>query len=56
MNKSGRPKVEKPKNVKYSIRIDEETESKLVKYANEHDITKGEAIRLAINKLLGIKK
>lgn len=48
----GRPKVENPKNIRYSIRLDIETENKLKKYCEKHNITKGEAIRKGIDKLL----
>jgi predicted DNA-binding protein len=50
--RTGRPKAEKPKDVKYSIRLDYETEEKLKLYCNEHNITKGEAIRQGIHLLL----
>lgn len=54
--KTGRPKAENPKNVKYSIRLDAETEKKLQEYCEEHKITKGEAIRKGIHLLLSAKK
>lgn len=51
----GRPKVENPKTIKYSIRIDAELETRLQNYCKENGITKGEAIRKGIKNLLGIK-
>ncbi len=54
--RTGRPKVEKPKDIKYSIRLDEETEFKLNEYCKKNNITKGEAIRQGIHLLLGKKK
>lgn len=48
----GRPKIENPKHVKYSIRLDEETESRLQAYCTEKNITKGEAFRQGISLLL----
>lgn len=54
--KIGRPKAENPKNIKYSIRLDAETEIKLQEYCNAHGITKGEAIRQGIHLLLSDKK
>lgn len=54
--KVGRPKAEKPKSVNYSIRLDEETERKLLEYCEKHEITKGEAIRQGIHLLLAEKK
>lgn len=56
MTRTGRPKAENPKDIKYSIRLDAETESKLNDYCKEHNITKGEAIRQGIHLLLQQKK
>ena len=53
MSPAGRPKAENPKDVKYSIRLDAETEKRLQQYCVEHSITKGEAIRQGIYLLLG---
>lgn len=50
--KTGRPKVDNPKDIRYSIRLDVETEIKLQEYCKEHNITKGEAIRQGIHLLL----
>lgn len=50
--KTGRPPVENPKNIKYSIRLDEQTEQELTAYCKRSGITKGEAIRTAIKALL----
>lgn len=52
MSPVGRPKAEKPKDVRYSIRLDAETEKRLEKYCEIHNITKGEAIRRGIHLLL----
>lgn len=54
--KTGRPKAEIPKNIRYSIRLDAETEIKLQQYCETHNITKGEAIRRGIHLLLAEKK
>ncbi len=56
MSQIGRPKAENPKNIRYSIRLDAQTEAKLKKYCEEHGITKGEAIRQGIYLLLEGKK
>jgi hypothetical protein len=48
----GRPKADKPKDIKYSIRLDSETEEKLREYCQQNGITKGEAIRKGIHLLL----
>ena len=56
MSQIGRPKVENPKNIRYSIRLDAQTEAKLKKHCEENGITKGEAIRKGIDLLLEGKK
>ena len=50
--RTGRPKVDKPKSVKYSIRLDEGMELQLEAYCKKRKVTKGEAIRQGIMKLL----
>ena len=50
--RTGRPKAEKPKDIRYSIRLDQETEAGLQSYCDQHEITRGEAIRRAIDLLL----
>ena len=56
--RTGRPKAENPKAIRYSIRLDEEMERRLEQYCELNQITKGEAVRRAIKLLLGdeIKK
>ena len=54
--RTGRPKVNSPKDIKYSIRLDAETEQRLVEYCTKNNITKGEAIRQGIYLLLKTKK
>jgi predicted DNA-binding protein len=50
--KIGRPKSKNPKDVRFSIRIDNETNQKLEHYCDENNLTKGEAIRNGIDLLL----
>lgn len=52
MTPAGRPKAENPKAIKYSIRLDEDTEKRLKDYCGRNGIKKGEAIRRAIELLL----
>lgn len=52
MSPAGRPKADKPKKIRYSVRLDVETESKLKAYCDKHGITRGEAIRRGIHLLL----
>lgn len=54
--RTGRPKAEKPKEIRYSIRLDAETEERLKEYCEQNGITKGEAIRRGIDLLLSKKK
>ena len=56
MSPVGRPKAENPKDVRYSIRLNAETEQKLQAYCERNGITKGEAIRQGIHLLLAQKK
>ena len=52
MAQVGRPKSKKPKDIKYSIRIDAETETRLQAYCEKNNVSKGEAIRAGIELLL----
>ena len=54
--KIGRPKIDSPKNIRYSIRLDKETEQTLQKYCKSENISKGEAIRRGILLLVKTKK
>lgn len=54
--RTGRPKADNPKNSRFSIRLDAETEKQLEIYCKEHNLTKGEAIRRGIHMLLSQKK
>ena len=54
--RTGRPKADKPKVIRYSIRLDEQTETKLQNYCNKNSITKGESIRRGIQMLLSETK
>lgn len=50
--RTGRPKAEKPKEIRYSIRLDVETEERLKQYCEAHKITRVAAIRRGIELLL----
>lgn len=52
MTRTGRPKSNNPKDIKYSIRMDADTEKRLKAYCEKNHISKGEAIRQAIELLL----
>lgn len=55
MAQMGRPKVDNPKAIRFSIRIDSELEKRLHEYCVKHNLTKGEAIRQGIDVLLSAK-
>lgn len=48
--------MDNPKSVKYSVRLDVETEEKLKKYCEEKEISRMEAIRRGIHLLLKKEK
>lgn len=51
--RTGRPKVDNPQNIEVKARLNKETSQKLNKFCEENKITIAEAIRIAINLLLG---
>lgn len=51
MPRTGRPKSDCPKAVKYSVRMDDETDSKLKRYCEATGANRGEAIRRGIDLL-----
>lgn len=53
--RTGRPKVENPKQINLTIRLDTETEKLLRQYCASHNITRGEAVRQGIHLLLAQK-
>lgn len=54
--KTGRPKTKNPINIRTSVRLDAETDKKLILYCKSYSITKGEAIRKGIHLLLDSQK
>lgn len=51
--KVGRPRADRPKDIRFSIRLDDELSKQLELYCEDNGISKGEAIRKALNLLLG---
>ena len=51
--KVARPKADRPKDIRFSIRLDDELSKQLELYCEDNGISKGEAIRKALNLLLG---
>lgn len=54
--RTGRPKVGNPKGINLTIRLDPETDKRLLEYCIKHDMSKGEAIRQGIHLLLAQEK
>lgn len=54
--RTGRPKVDNPKDIDVKVRFDRETHEKLMDYCIAHGITRTEAIRLGIHLLLTKKE
>lgn len=55
MSPAGRPRSQNPKEIRFSIRLDEKTDRKLSTYCKDQNLSKGEAIRRAIDLLLNSK-
>lgn len=54
--KTGRPKIDNPKEFDVKVRFDKATHDKIVKYSEKNNITKADTIRRGVNLLLGNKK
>lgn len=54
--RTGRPKVDNPKNIDIKVRIDKTTNEQLLKYCQENKISRAEAIRQGIHLIIGQKK
>ena len=52
----GRPKLDDPNVIRTSVNLNRELMDKLETFSKENGITKGEAIRLAIKKLVDENK
>lgn len=50
--RTGRPKAKKPKNVDVKVRFDEENHNRILKYCENHNMTRTEAIRKAVDLLI----
>ena len=54
--RTGRPKTDNPINIRTSVRLDAETDKKLIEYCKANNLTKGKAIRKGVHLLLNAKK
>ena len=50
--KKGRPKTEKPKDNRFSIRLDQEMLERMIEYCEKNNMTRADAIRKALGLLL----
>lgn len=50
--RTGRPKVDKPKTIEVKARIDVDTNNKLNKYCEKHNLTRTDVVRMGIEKVL----
>lgn len=53
--RTGRPKAENPKSVDVKVRLDEQTNEKLLAYCKANGVTRAEALRKGIELLLAQK-
>lgn len=51
--KTGRPKIDNPMDIDVKVRIDKDTNEKLLSYCEKNNIKRADAIRDGINLLLG---
>lgn len=54
--KMGRPKLENPNSVRISVRLDVNTDKQLSDYCEKNGISKGEAVREAVQQWLEHQK
>ncbi len=54
--RTGRPKTDNPKDIDVKVRFDKIEHEKLMKYCEEHNITRTEALRQGVRLLLEQKK
>lgn len=54
--RTGRPKVDNPKNIEVKVRFEAGVNQQLLDYCKKHGITRAEAVRQAVKLLLTGKK
>ena len=54
--RTGRPKINNPKSVDVKIRFDEISHKKLMEYCERNGVTRTEAVRKAVELLIGTSK
>lgn len=54
--RTGRPKSNNPKDIDVKVRFDKQSHEKLMEYCNKNGMTRTEAIRKAVDLLIGCNK
>jgi predicted DNA-binding protein len=54
--RTGRPKLDNPKNVDIKVRVDQETNARLLTYAKRNGMTRVEVVRTGIELVLNSDK
>lgn len=54
--RTGRPKIEQPKNIDVKVRFSQADHDKLLEYCKKHDMTRTEVIRMAVSSFIGAEK
>lgn len=54
--KTGRPRLQDPIKCQITVRLKQETMKKLEQYSGKHGITKGEAVRRGVERMLDKEK
>ncbi len=54
--RTGRPKVDEPKNIEVKVRFTEKTNQELLHYSKKRNLKRAEAIRIAVDLLLSQEK
>ena len=54
--RTGRPKSDNPKDIDVKVRFDKQSHEELMEYCKKNGITRTEAIRKAVDLLIGFDK
>ena len=54
--KIGRPKVDNPMRIRFSVRLDDDTYSRLNKFCKKNNILKADAVRQGLEMLMNSEK
>lgn len=54
--RTGRPKSDNPKDIDVKVRFDKQSHEELMEYCKKNEVTRTEAIRKAVDLLIGFDK